>query len=152
LYEASPEVPRYLCKTNIFETGATVPLEVWSVVESSMYLTAACLPLLRPVAEKVIPRKWKVVFSFPGSSRYNRSDNSEHNISGRARPSMATKLSTYDENQDSLEMGCKVTFVNEVNGRSASETSLVYPEGIEVTHEISVSVQDTTPKIEVNDF
>ncbi|KAN0077868.1 hypothetical protein V8E54_006172, partial [Elaphomyces granulatus] len=34
----------------------------WSIVESGMYLIAACLPLLRPVVEKVIPKKLKVIF------------------------------------------------------------------------------------------
>ncbi|KAN0066797.1 hypothetical protein V8E54_015086, partial [Elaphomyces granulatus] len=36
-------------------TWVTVSLEGWSVVECGMYLVAACLPMLRPVVEKVIP-------------------------------------------------------------------------------------------------
>jgi rhodopsin domain-containing protein len=44
--------------------GVAVSLIGWSIVESGMYLIAACLPLLRPVIEeKVIPKKLKVIFS-----------------------------------------------------------------------------------------
>jgi hypothetical protein len=44
------------------------------------------------------------------------------------------------EHVDLLEDGCKVTCMNEVNGRSVSETCLVHPKGIKVTNETSVSV------------
>ena len=125
----------------MFEKGATVPLLGWSVVECGMYLAAACLPLLRPVVEKVIPQKWKVKFSIYGISRYNRTECSmDHSFKNRASPSNVTKLGVHDENSGSLEMGHTATFVNEVNGRSVSETCLVHPEGIEVTNEISVSI------------
>jgi hypothetical protein len=56
----------------------------------------------------------------------------------RAAPSNVTQLGMHDENLDSLEMGCRATFVNEVNGRSAGETCLVHPGAIEVPNEISV--------------
>jgi len=103
-----------------------------------MYLIAACLPLLRPVVEKVIPQKWKVNFSIYG---YNRTECSmNHSFVNRASPSEVTKPGAHDENPGSLEMGCTATFVNEVNGSSVSKTCLVHPEGIEVTNEISVSV------------
>ena len=125
-------------KTNMFEKGATVSLEGWSVVECGMYLAAACLPMLRPVVEKA--QKWKVKFSIYGISRYNRTESSmDHSSMNRALPSNVTKLGAHGENPGSLEMGT-ATFVNEVNGRSVSETCLVHPEGIEVTNEISVSV------------
>jgi hypothetical protein len=125
----------------MFEKGATVSLAGWTVVECGMYLAAACLPLLRPVVEKVIPQKWKVKFSTYGTSKYNRSECSmDHSFKNRASPSKVTKLGVHDENSGSLEMGHTATFVNEVNGRSVSETCLVHPEGIEVTNEISVSV------------
>jgi hypothetical protein len=102
-----------------------------------MYLAAACLPLLRPVVEKVNPQKWKVKFSIYGISRYNRTESSmDHSSMNRASLSNVTKLGAHGENPDSLEMGT-ATFVN---GRSVSETCLVHPEGIEVTNEISVSV------------
>jgi len=124
-------------------TWASVLLVGWSVVESGMYLIAACLPLLRPVIEKVIPKNWKVVFS-PPSSRFKYSEYSmEQSSKSKAAPSNTTKLSTYDETLDDLnclEPCGKGTFVNEVNGRSVSETCLVHPEGIEVTNEISVSL------------
>jgi hypothetical protein len=124
----------------MFEKGATVSLEGWSVVECGMYLAAACLPLLRPVVEKVNPQKWKVKFSIYGISRYNRTESSmDHSSMNRASPSNVTKLGVHGENPGSLEMGT-ATFVNEVNGGSVSETCLVHPEGIEVTNEISVSV------------
>jgi hypothetical protein len=110
-----------------------------------MYLVAACLPLLRPVVEKVIPQKWKVKFSIYGtSSRYNRTECSmDHSFENRASPSNVIKLGVHDENSDCLEMGHTATIVNEVNGRSVSETCLVHPEGIEVTNEISVSITHT---------
>jgi hypothetical protein len=114
-------------------------------VESGMYLIAACLPLQRPVVEKVIPDKWKVIFSPPSSRCEYSGFSMEHSnkSSSRAAPSNITKPNTRDENPDGLdflEAGSKVTFVNEVNGRSVSETCLVHPEGIEVTNEFSVSV------------
>ncbi|KAN0068104.1 hypothetical protein V8E54_013674 [Elaphomyces granulatus] len=122
-------------------TWATVPLLAWSVVECSMYLAAACLPLLRPVVDKVTPQKWKAKFSIYGISRYNRTEcSTNHSFNSRALSSNVTKLGVHDENSDSLEMGHTATFVTEVNGRSVSETCLVPPEGIEVTNEISVSV------------
>jgi hypothetical protein len=107
----------------MFEKGATVSLEGWSVVECGLYLAAACLPLLRPVIEKVIPQKWKVKL--------------DHSFKNRASSSNVTNLGTHDENSGSLEMGHTATFVNEVHGRSVSKTCL---EGIKVTNEISVSV------------
>jgi hypothetical protein len=102
-----------------------------------MYLAAACLPMLRPVVEKVIPQKWKAKFNIYGISRSNPTDHSSMN---RVLSPKVTKLGAHDENPGSLEMGCTATFVNEVNGRSVSKTCLVHPEGIEVTNEISVSV------------
>ncbi|KAN0072205.1 hypothetical protein V8E54_009934 [Elaphomyces granulatus] len=45
-------------------TWTTVSLEVSSVVESGMYLAAACLPLMRPVIGKLITEKWIVIFRF----------------------------------------------------------------------------------------
>ena len=39
-----------------------------------------------------------------------------------------------------LEMGCRATFVKEVNGRSTGETCLIHPRAIEVPDEIGVSV------------
>jgi hypothetical protein len=125
----------------MFEKGATVPLLGWSVVECGMYLAAACLPLLRPVVEKVTPQKWKVKFGIYGISRHNRTECSmDHSFKKRALSSNVTKLGVYDENSGSLEMGHTATFVNEVNGPSVSEACLVHPEGIKVTNEISVSV------------
>jgi len=101
-----------------------------------MYLTATCLPLLRPVIEKVIPEKWK------GAFRTRRSQYSNtHSSKSRATPSNFTTLSPHDGKPESLEMGCRsATLVNEVNGYSVSETCLVHPGAIEVTNEISVSV------------
>ena len=67
----------------------------------------------------------------------------EQSSKSKAAPSNITKLSTYDEtidDFDGLEPCGRGAFVNDVNGRSVSETCLVHPEGIEVTNEISVSV------------
>jgi hypothetical protein len=118
-----------------------------------MYLTAACLPLLRPVVEKIIPVRWKGIISFSGSSRYNHSDYSmEHGSKNRAVSSSVAKPGPHDGQPDSLEMGCRsVTFANEVNGRSVSETCLVHPGGIEVTNEISVSITHS-PTTEGNEL
>src|ERR1700722_4924710 len=105
----------------MFEKGVTVPLEGWAVVECGMYLAAACLPLLRPVIEKVIPQKWKVKL--------------DHSFRNRASSSNVTKLGAHDEKSGGLEMGHTATFVNEVHGRPV--TCL---KGIKVTNEIRVSV------------
>jgi hypothetical protein len=100
-----------------------------------MYLTAACLPLLRPVIEKVIPEKWK------GAFRTRRLQYSNtHGPKSRSNFTMHM-LGLHDGKPDGLEMGCgSATLVNEVNGCSVSETCLVHPGAIEVTNEISVSV------------
>jgi hypothetical protein len=58
------------------------------------------------------------------------------------------------ENSDSLdflEAGCKVTCVNEVNGHSVSETSLMHPQGIQVTNEVSVSVASSNNNNAITD-
>jgi hypothetical protein len=88
----------------MFEQGATVSLAVWSVVESGMYLAAACLPLMRPVIGKVIIEKWKVIFHFHRSSRHSLSGNPmDHNSKNRAAPSNVTQLGLHAENPDDLE-------------------------------------------------
>jgi len=106
-------------------TWVAVSLIGWSIVESGMYLIAACLPLLRPVIEeKVIPKKLKQQeFKQSSAIRCHKAEHVEN-----------------PDGLDFLEAGCKVTFMNEVNGYSVSETCLVHPEGVEVTSEVRVSV------------
>ena len=118
----------------MFEKGITVPLEGWSVVECGMYLAAACLPLLRPVLGQVIPQ-----VKLDHSLRKNRASSSIANVT-IANVTIAKLQGAHDENSGCLEMGHTATFVNEVNGRSAT-CQLVHPEGIKATcNEISVSV------------
>jgi len=70
----------------------------WGIVESGMYLIAACLPFLRPVIKKVIPER---LLSFPRSSENNSSKYSTN----RAAPFNSTKLEVPDKDPDDLEMG-----------------------------------------------
>jgi hypothetical protein len=82
----------------MFEKDATI--FTWGIVESGMYLIAACLPFLRPVIKKVIPEK---LLSFPRSSR------SEYSMEVMERnstaPSNSTKLDMHDKDPDGLGMG-----------------------------------------------
>jgi hypothetical protein len=80
----------------MFEKDATI--FTWGIVESGMYLIAACLPFLRPVIKKVIPEK---LLSFP---RLSGNKSSEYSMK-RATPSNSTKLGIPDKDPDDLEMG-----------------------------------------------
>ncbi|KAH9216680.1 hypothetical protein DL95DRAFT_362975 [Leptodontidium sp. 2 PMI_412] len=121
-------------------TWSSVPLVSWSIVESSMYLIAACLPLLRPIFTKHSPA-WLKNISASFTSRYKpRSYHVELNSHSGARPGFMRPNESdgaINDNTTKSKFG-EETAEDVFKDVIRSESEVLPPQGIKVTGEVRI--------------